>query len=314
MPMHWRRILLPALFSLFAVLVAACGGGGSGGRPPTTVDGNVRSASAATARHGLGNLWRLVRAWTFAEAVAQVPGITVSIQASSTTTTTDSNGFFQLQGNNFGPATLQFTGNGADATLPVTLPAGGVLDLIDVDLVGSRITVSEQRISFEGPITGIDCRGNLLQVLSGELVPFRVRLESSTVIVDQSGAPLSCGSLSTGPTAQVQGNVDSRGDVEATLIQVTPATNATPTPVAVAGTVASLDCPTDLIVSQNSGGNIQVNLSSSTQISDQGGASLQCSDLVPGDSLQVQGSQTSFGINASTVERVAPTPTPTPTP
>jgi uncharacterized protein DUF5666 len=312
--MHARRVLLPAVFSLFAVLVAACGGGGSSGRPPTTVDGNVRSASAGTARHGLGNLWRLVRAWTFAEAVAQVPGITVSIQGSANTTTTDSNGFFRLEGNQFGPAILQFVGNGANATLPVTLPAGGGLDLIDVDLVGTKITVSEQRISFEGPITGIDCHGNLLQVLSGELVPFRVRLQSSTVLVDQDGAPLNCGSLSTGPTAQVQGNVDSKGDVEATRIQVSPATNATPTPVAVGGTVASLDCPTDMTVARNSGGNVQVNLSSSTQITDQGGGSLQCTDLGLGDSVHVQGTSTSFGINASTVERVAPTPTPTPTP
>jgi uncharacterized protein DUF5666 len=151
-------------------------------------------------------------------------------------------------------------------------------------------------------------------VLSGELVPFRVRLQSSTVLVDQNGAPLSCGALSTGPTAQVQGNVDSKGDVEATLIQVSPATSATPTPVAVEGTVASLDCPTDLTVAQSAGGNVQVNLSSTTQITDQGGSSLQCSNLVPGDSVQVQGTNTSFGIDASTVERVTPTPTPTPTP
>src|SRR5262249_50997096 len=162
--MDSRRFAMVALLSLF-VLVAACGGGGSGSRPPTTVSGNVRSASAGTARHGLGSLWRLVRAWTFPEAVAQVPGITVSIQGSSNTTTTDTNGFFRLEGNQFGPSVLQFTGNGANATLALTLPAGGALELIDVDLSGARITVSEQRISFEGPITGIDCGGNLLQVL-----------------------------------------------------------------------------------------------------------------------------------------------------
>jgi hypothetical protein len=312
--MHSRRVLLPGLVSLFAVVLAACGGGGSSSRPLTIVDGNVRSASAGTAREGVGNLWRLVREWTVAEAVAQVPGITVSIQASTNTTTTDSNGFFRLEGNQFGPSILQFVGNGANATLPVTLPAGGELDLIDVGLVGAKITIAEQRISFEGPITGIDCHGNLLQVLSGELVPFRVRLQSSTVLVDQNGAPISCGSLSTGPTAQVQGNVDSKGDVEATRIQVSPATNATPTPVAVGGTVASLSCPTDLTVARNSGGNVQVNLSSSTEITDEGGGSLQCSNLGLGDNVQVQGTSTSFGIDASRVERVAPAPTPTPTP
>jgi hypothetical protein len=301
------------LLSLSAPLMAGCSGGSSS-RPPTIVTGNVRSASAGTARHGLGRLWQLVRAWTLAEAVAQVPGITVSIQLSSNTTTTDSNGFFRLQGNQFGSSLLQFTGNGADATLAVTLPAGGELDLIDVDLSGAEITVSQERISFEGPITGIDCQGNLLQVLSGEQVPFRVRLQSSTVLVGQDGVPLGCGDLSTGPTAQVQGTVDSRGDVEAARIQVSPATNATPTPVTLEGTIASLDCPTDLTVAQNSGGNVQVNLSSTTEIRDQDGTSLDCNALNGGDSVQVQGNETSFGINASTIERLSPTPAPTPTP
>ncbi|HSD11253.1 MAG TPA: hypothetical protein VLF14_09725, partial [Candidatus Binatia bacterium] len=130
--MNTRRLLIPAMLSLFSVLVGGCGGGGSGGRPATVVSGNVRSASAGTARHGLDRLWRLVRAWTFAEAVAQVPGITVAIQASPNSTTTDSNGFFRLEGNQFGPSFLQFTGNGANATLAVTLPAGGEVDLIDI--------------------------------------------------------------------------------------------------------------------------------------------------------------------------------------
>jgi hypothetical protein len=306
-----RRFLLVTMISLSTV-VGCGGGGGGGGRPATIVSGNVRSASAATARRGLERVWQLVRAWTLPEAVAQVPGITVAIQGSPLSTTTDSNGFFQLQGNQFGPTLFQFTGDGADATLGVTLPAGGTFELIDIDLSGTKITVSQQRISFEGPITGIDCAGSLLQVLSGELVAFRVRLQSSTLLVDEGGAPLSCGNLGTGSTAQVQGTVDSKGDVQATQIQVGPGTSATPTPVAVAGLIASLHCPTDLTVAQRGGGNATVNISSSTQIRDQDGAPLDCSDLAVGDAVQVEGSDTSFGIAASTIERLPPPPTPTP--
>ena len=110
---------------------------------------------------------------------------------SSTAGTTDDLGFFRLEGNQFGPVVIQFTGNGANAGLPVTLPFGGELDMVNVALSGSEITVGEQRIHFDGPITGIDCQANLLQVLSGEQVPFRVRLQPGTSIVDDE--KLSCG-------------------------------------------------------------------------------------------------------------------------
>ena len=80
------------------------------------------------------------------------------------------------------------------------------------------------------------------------------------------------------------------------------------------GTIASLDCPTNLTVAQNAGGNVQVNLGSTTEIRDQNGTSLECNDLNGGDSVQVQGTETSFGIDASTIERLSPTPAPTPTP
>lgn len=295
----------------FAVIVAGCGGG-SGHRPPTIVAGNVRSASAGTARHGVGRIWQFVRFWTVSQAVAQVPGITVAIQGSSNATATDTNGFFRLTGNQFGPAVLQFTGNGADATLPVTLPSGGELDLVNVDVAGARITVAEQRIQFDGPITGIDCQGKLLQVLSGEQVPFRVRLRPSTAIVDENGAAVSCVDLVTGRTGNVEGTIDPNGDVIARQISLNPAPNTTAQTLN--GTIAALDCPIDVIVTPSQGANVQVNIGGSTQISDVGGESLTCSELAVGDGVQVEGTQTTFGINASTLERVSPAPTPTPSP
>jgi hypothetical protein len=95
---------------------------------------------------------------------------------------------------------------------------------------------------------------------------------------------------------------------------VSPGTSATPTPVAVQGTIASLDCPTDLTLARSTGGNETVNISSTTQIREQDGTSLACNQLAAGDGVEVQGNETSFGIDASTIERLPPPPTPTPTP
>lgn len=216
---------------IFTLALASCSGS-SDHRPPTVVAGNVRSVSAtATTR---GPFLRLA-AWWRAEAVAQVPGIVVAIENSSTAATTDADGVFRLEGNHFGPSVLHFTGTGADAQLAVTLPSGGELDLLDVDLQGSSITVATQQIHFDGPITGVDCQRGLMQVLSGELVAFRVRLQPTTSIVDADGATLPCGDLVTGPTADVQGIVDSRGFVQALAIRVDQSTReTTPTPSAAA--------------------------------------------------------------------------------
>jgi hypothetical protein len=225
--MSKRTVLALALLAI----VTGCNGGSGDGRSPTIVAGNVVSASAGvTSRGAIRRLWQLALGWWRSEAIAQVPGITVAIAGSSTAGITDDLGVFRLEGNQFGPVVLQFTGNGANAALPVTLPFGGELEVVNVELRGSEITVEEQRIHFEGPITGIDCQANLLQVLSGEQVPFRVRLQPGTSIVDDTGDPLICADLFTGRGADVQGTVDSQGDVLAVALVVDPAESVTDTP------------------------------------------------------------------------------------
>jgi len=301
-----------SIFALLA-LVAGCGGGSGGGRPPTIVAGNVISASAGTAsRNVLQRLWRLAAAWWHSEAIAQVPGITVAIGGSSNAGLTDDQGFFRLEGNQFGPVSLLFTGNGANASLPVTLPAGGEVDLINVALSGSDIEFSEERIHFSGPITGVDCQANLLQVLSGEQVAFRVRLQSGTVIVDDNGRSLSCTDLFAGRNADVQGTVNRQGDVLALVMTVNPTSTSTAS-LTVDGSITSRECPAAVEVN-GSQGNVQVSINSSTQIKDTDGQSLQCNQLLLGDGVHVEGTQTGFGIDASEIDRTSPTPTPTPTP
>jgi hypothetical protein len=299
------------IFALLA-LVAGCGGGSGGGHAPTIVTGNVISASAGTtARSVLQRLWQVAVSWWRAEATAQVPGITVAISGTSNAGLTDDQGFFRLEGNQFGPVALLFTGNGANASLPVTLPAGGELDLLNVALAGSDIEVGEERIHFNGPITGIDCQANLLQVLSGEQVPFRVRLQSGTVIVDQSGNTLGCTALFAGSNADVQGTINSQGDVLALVMTVNPTTTTTTATQTVDGSITTLECPAAVEVNTTQG-NVQVSINSSTQIKGANGDALQCTQLLIGDRVHVEGTQTGFGINASEIDRLAPTPTPTP--
>lgn len=308
--MRRPRSIVAALLVSAPLLLSACGGS-SDSRPPTIVAGNVRSVAAGTASaHGLRRLWLAAAGWWRSEAVAQVPGIAVEIQGTSTNTHTDSQGFFRLDGNHFGPAVVVFTGNGASGAFPLTLPAGGEVDLLDVGVLGSQVTVAQQRIRFTGPITGVDCAAQLLQVLSGELVPFRTRFQSTTPIVDQDGAPLRCADLIPGRTADVEGTVAANGDVNATRLQENPSQTAA-APQTLHGSLVSSNCPTTLIVMGDQG-NFTVNIGPSTAISDTNSQLLACGDLLAGDFLQVVGSVTSLGVDASQVKRL-PSPTPTTT-
>ena len=303
----------PATLAVSALLFLVACGGGSSKHPATIVAGNVRAASASTANVPRPTLWQIVRRWWSPEAVAQVPGITVAIINSSASALTDSEGFFRIEGNEFGPVVLQFTGGGNAATLPVTLPAGGELDLINVDLNGAKITVEQQRIHFEGPVTGVDCQVGLLQVLSGEQVAFRVRILPATTLVDQNGRTLGCGDLGIGLNAEVQGIVDANGEVRAVQIRETPPPNASPTPANFEGVITAVGCPASISVTRGST-SVEVDISSSTQIRKFNGVPLQCTDLGTGDDVKVEGTETSFGVTASVIERQPANPTPTPTP
>jgi hypothetical protein len=294
---------------LLAALAVACSGGG--GKSATVLTGNVRTASATAQLERSPSLWRLVRSWWSGEAVAQVPGVSVAIENTSDTTSTDTQGFFRFDTERFGASTLLFGAPGVAARFSILLPAGGEVDLVDIDIVGSKVTVGEQRIQFQGPITGIDCSANLLQVLSGSLVAFRVRLVAGTSITDQSGAPLSCVQLGNGQ-ASVAGTVGDNGDVTAVSLVVNPTSSETPTPEnEVQGTIAALGCPTSLTVATASG-NVTVNLSGSSTIKDENGMAIGCGDLRGGDAVDARGTLDSFGLAATEVDRVAPAATPTP--
>lgn len=300
-------------FALLVVLVCVACSRGSGGSVPTVITGNVRSASTGSASSRPSFPWlAALRQW-ISEAEAQVPGVNVAIENSSVSSSTDETGTFRLEGNQFGPATLRFTGSGADGTLAVTLPASGFLRLVNVQLSGSKVTFEEQRIELQGPLTGSDCGDNLLQALAGELVAFRVRIQPGTVIEDRSGTTLHCTDLVTGQDVKVQGTVDATGTVLATLIMANPPPQTGATPVTFEGSVDSLDCPSEITVDRGADGTTRVEISSSTEIRDAAGHSINCSDLGAGDSVHVDGNAEGSDVAASRIDQGAvPTPTPGP--
>jgi cell division septation protein DedD len=211
------------------IIGAACGGGGDD-RDPTVIQGNVVSASAGTAARPSQSPWRLALRFVRGEAIAQAPGVTVSVVNTDRSTETDEEGLFRFEVGQFGAHNLRFAGNGADATLVAILPFGGTYELADVEVEGNDVTVDEQRITFRGPITGIDCQQRLLQVLSGQRVPYRVRLATGTIIRDEEGETLSCPELSMGREAEVFSLVEELDTVIATEIQLNPSRVPTATP------------------------------------------------------------------------------------
>ncbi len=190
--------------------------------------GNVLSASASASR-GVDRVWHLVRLWWRGEAIAQSPGVRVSIDGTPASGLTDVNGLFRIEGGFFGPANVRFTGNGADGVLPLTFPAGGLLQLDNVEIAGGTVTVQTRQIEFSGPLDAIDCQAGVLRVLSGALVAFRVFLQSGTAIVDERGQAIECDNLVTSRRAEVIGTVEPDGDVLAGLIESVPGV-AVPTP------------------------------------------------------------------------------------
>ena len=220
-----------SVLGLVALSFAGCGGGGGGGRDLTIVSGNVRSASGGSAsldgsRRGV---WaRLASLFFGSEAIAQVPGITVAIANTDRSTVTDENGFFRMEVGQFGVVNLLFSGNGVNAGRTVVLPFGGSYQLIDVDIDGGDVTVGDEQITFEGPITAVDCNQNLIVVTSGGRVNFRVRI-GGAILRDEQGEEIACGELILGQGAEVFALVEQLETVIATEVQVNPDLVPTPT-------------------------------------------------------------------------------------
>jgi Carboxypeptidase regulatory-like domain len=222
----WR---LPAMALGLTLAVTSCaGGGGSTGTGVsglTTAQGNVSSVQTSRAasrdpRILLARLLDTLAPVRVADALSGVANVTVRIEGTALSTTSDANGSFMLRGDFGGPITLIFEQAGGSPTrLRVSVPTGGTLTLTDVDLderSGAAVAAS-RNLEFDGVVTAANCAASALDMVS-EATPndgnhYPVNVQSAT-LRDASGMPIACGDLSAGDVLAVQGLVRDDGGVD----------------------------------------------------------------------------------------------------
>jgi len=142
-------------------------------------------------------------------AAPDVADIRVSVAASDLATHTDASGRFELRGNVSGPTQLLFERqrDGLFATTAVVVPAGGVLDLqqIEIDSDSGEAHSARQRVQFQGVVEVLDCTGGTIRVKPNDDDPsatvFTIEVASATIRL--GNVPLTCGDLQVGNVVQV---------------------------------------------------------------------------------------------------------------
>lgn len=159
---HTNRILLSvfvlALSAHILVLSSGCeGGGGDGPDGSSTVQGTVDSFSSNGAFYmptepggPLEQLARHILNVIVPQAHAAVRGVTVSVQGTGLSGTTDDTGFFIISGVPPGAQVLEYTLNGQTERLNVNVPDNGIVTLNNITIGGGSVRVaSVQVVEFE---------------------------------------------------------------------------------------------------------------------------------------------------------------------
>jgi hypothetical protein len=215
-----------ALLGLGLLLGSCALDGGSSGTGITTItEGNVASVVTATA--STPGMVRSFASGASPAASGTLAGIEVSVEGTGVRDRTDATGAFRLSGDYESEVTIRFVraDDRLEASLAVNVPAGGTLGLRDVALddASGTATPAEQSVAFDGTLTGVDCAGGELQLVSRERPDdgdvYTVLLAGSS-IVDASGRPLACTALSAGSDATVAGSVNPDGTFGDATIEV----------------------------------------------------------------------------------------------
>jgi hypothetical protein len=145
-------VLASAAVGVTAVVVS-CGGGGGGGSGATTrFEGNVANATAFLAPSAPESRW----AWLSPVGVAwaQVAGVQVCLQGTTTCTTTDANGAFVLDaGGDLVDPCLTFTATDFTGTVCIsgTIPQGSVVRVGSIECSVSQGTCQADDLEIETP-------------------------------------------------------------------------------------------------------------------------------------------------------------------
>jgi len=175
----------------------------------------------------LARLARWLRIEPAASADTGLEGITVTVEGTSATGTTDANGFFSIRGGFEGDVSILFqrAEDGLAARIMVDIPAGGTLTLdnVHIDNPSGQATPMSQRVDFEGLITQSDCSGEALTLVSSQRAPtdtntYIVRLGTSS-LRDRNGNAIACQDLQTGGRVHVTGSVNVDGTFGQAVVQ-----------------------------------------------------------------------------------------------
>ena len=160
-----------------------------------------------------------------------VQGITVSISIDNSTpvtAVTNASGFFSIDGAFAGNPQISFTDTKSN---PLGISILNVFPTAQVDLGGITLdsgTVNFQAqalVTFDGNVTTNNCTGNSgsLQVDASNSqgsTTVLVQISSSTTLVDKNGNSITCASILTGNSVQVQGTISSGNTVDATRVDI----------------------------------------------------------------------------------------------
>ena len=208
--------------ALLVLIFALCGcaeGGSRGSGISMSVFGNVVRVQTTAPATPAGDMTPAVGTPQPAGAGTDLQGIEVSIEGTQVRGTTDADGNFSIAGDFEGWVNLVFSlpNQGGEARASLNVPAAGMLTLHNVVLyTHSGDAVAEtQAVQFDSIITGIDCPGQILTLVSSQRGPgdddnYRLRLDSST-IVNGTGQQVPCAALQLNEQAAIDGFVDPEG-------------------------------------------------------------------------------------------------------
>jgi len=158
--------------------------------------------------------------------ISPISGITVEATDSSTTfpaVTTDSSGFFQIQGNFTGSSIrLDFSNQSINplAVTSVTIFPGIQIDLGNITITNGNVSLSAGiNVTFNATISENNCPSNSGTIVAtAGFTDVVVQILTSTTIVNRFNGTLSCKDLVVGGIVNVSGTLLMGNTVQATRI------------------------------------------------------------------------------------------------
>lgn len=305
---------------LAVALAGAAGCAGSDGGPVGTgivasVAGNVISVDSAP---GQASEAGAPTATAAADATpADLPPIEVSIdEVPNSTTTTDADGNFSIDGGFSGRITLRFRTAGVDATQVVDVPAGALVVLADVALAPGQVDAEAGRqVGFLGRLVSSDCAAGILTVDDERPEPgtFEVAIVTETRIAKPNGHPLECADIPVGERIAIDAVFEPGSDARAVALSVTVGARRRKRAdvledVPFLGFAASLGCDAGVITLADDDQRTRLRLTAETEIVDADGKTLTCGDIRLGDQLVGLGTLSIHRPGAIAATRITVTP------